>query len=184
MIIDLIYVILLAVFLFRGFRKGLVIALISWVAVMVGILGALKLSGTIAGWLFDTHPGAARWAPLITYILVFFLLACLVRLIGNVLQKSLEMVALGWLNRLTGALLYGFVISIIFSSVLWILDRMQFFRPQTLAQSSVFPVLEPVAPRIFSFIGDLVPYAKTAFSDLSHFFEQVNQKLPDHVGAD
>jgi len=183
MIIDLVYVILLCVFLFRGYRRGLVIALFSAVAIVVGILGALKLSKTFAYILARETPSLARWAPLITYIAIFFLLVGLIRLGARFLQKSLELVALGFFNRLAGAVLYGCLISFIYSGFLWICFKMQLFRPETIAGSKIFPVLEPLAPKLASLIGKLIPFVQTLFGDLNHFFDQLNQKLPGYVGA-
>jgi membrane protein required for colicin V production len=183
MIIDLVYVILLCIFLFRGYRRGLIIALFSAIALIVGVLGALKLSGTFANILVHESPSIARWAPLITYIAIFFLLVGLIRLGARVLQKSLEIVALGFFNRLAGAVLYAFLISFIYSGLLWICFKMQLFRPETIAGSKIFPLLEPLAPKLVSFIGKLIPFAQTLFGDLNHFFDQLNQKLPGYVGA-
>jgi len=161
----------------------LVVALFSLIAVIIGILGALKLSKTVSGWLLHGSPALARWAPLITYILIFFLLVWLIRLLAVLLQKALALVALGFINRLLGAFLYGFLISLIFSVLLWICFKMQLFRPETIAQSKAFALLEPLGPKVFEYIGKLIPFARSAFEDLNHFFDQLNQKLPDYVGA-
>lgn len=164
-------------FLFRGYRKGLVIALFSVIAVVVGIAGAIKLSKVTGELLFSRSPVAAHWAPVITYILVFCILAWLVSMLGRILERSLELAALGWLNRLCGALLSGFLLSFVFSGFLWIWSRMQLLRPETLAASRLFPVLEPLAPKVFTLAGAILPGIKDAFQELNLFFDQVNQKL-------
>jgi hypothetical protein len=32
-------------------------------------------------------------------------------------------------------------------------------------------------------LGKLLPFARNVFSDLQHFFDTINQKLPQHVGT-
>ena len=32
-------------------------------------------------------------------------------------------------------------------------------------------------------IGEVIPFAKNTFADMRHFFEGVNQHLPEHVGT-
>jgi membrane protein required for colicin V production len=181
MIIDWIYLALLAFFLFRGYRKGLVIALFSLIAIVVGIAGAVKLSKPMGELLVSRSAVAGHWAPIITYVLVFCLIAWLIRLVGRFLEQSLKLVALGWVNRICGALLFGLLFSFVSSGFLWILNRMQFIEPETIAQSRIFPLLEPLAPKVYALIGELVPWVKDAFAALSRFFDQINQKLPGHV---
>lgn len=183
MIIDIIYLILLCLFIYKGYHRGFIFALCSVTAIIIGIIGALKLSGLLSGTLIEKSPSLARWAPLITYILVFSLLVWLIRIGAKIVQKFLEMVALGFLNRLAGAILYGFLISFIFSGFLWISVKMDLFHGDILAQSKAFPILEPLAPLVVTFMGHLLPFFQSAFEDLNHFFDQVKQILPNYVGT-
>lgn len=183
MIIDLVFLLLLAIFLFRGYRKGFLIAFFSVIALIVGLVGAIKLSKVVGELLFSKNPEAAHWAPIITYVLVFFIIAWLIRMLGRFLEKSLELVALGWVNRFCGAFLYGCLLSLVFSGFLWILNRMLVISPETLAHSRLFPILEPLAPKLFALMGNLVPWVKDAFQELNQFFDQVNQNIPGYVDA-
>ena len=179
MIIDAIFLICLLIFVIRGYSKGVVVALFSVLAIILGVIGALKLSGTLASLLFQDGEKGGRWVPFVSYIIVFFLIVWLVRLGAKLIQKSFEAVALGWVNRLTGALLYAFLISFVFSSVLWLFNQMGIIKPETISDSYVYETIEPLAPKVFSLIGTVLPFAKHIFEDLSGFFDNVNQKLPD-----
>lgn len=183
MAIDWIYVICLAIFLFRGYRKGVILAVFSIIALLAGMAAALKLSGTVAGWLFAPQPRLAWWAPLLVYLLVFFVVAFLVRIVGKVLQKSMEIVALGWFNRLSGALIYGLVWSMIVSVLLWLLTQMAVLSPETIASSHTYPWLVSLAPEVMAFIGNIIPVLKEGFEELGNLFDNVNQQLTEHVGT-
>jgi membrane protein required for colicin V production len=179
MIIDAIFLVCLLIFLIRGYSKGVVVALFSVLAIILGVLGALKLSGTLASLLFEDGEKGGRWVPFISYIIVFFLIVWLVRLGAKLIQRSFEAVALGWVNRMAGALLYAFLISFVFSSILWLFNQMGVIKAETKADSYVYEMIEPFAPKVFALIGTVLPFAKHIFEDLSGFFDRVNQKLPD-----
>lgn len=183
MAIDWIFYILLALFLYRGYRKGIILALFSVIALLAGIVAATKLSGTIVGSLVDNHPQWAQWMPLVVCVLVFIVVAWIVRLLAKALQKTLEAVAMGWLNRMVGALLYGVLICLIYSVFLWLLTKMNFLSAENILASKTYAVLEPLAPKVFEWLGALLPIAKEGFEELGHLFEQINQHLAEYVGA-
>lgn len=184
MILDLIFIVLLLLFMLRGYRKGVVIALFSALAIILGVLAALKLSGTLSMLLLDTGGVSGRWVPLVSYALVFLIVLWLIKLIAGMLQKSLEFMALGWANRLAGALLYGFLVCFAFSAVLWIMVKMAMLQPETQMSSRIFPLLAPLAPALYDWIGQAIPIARSAFQDLEQFFDHLNETLPEHVGPD
>jgi membrane protein required for colicin V production len=72
MIIDAIFLICLLIFLIRGYSKGVVVALFSVLAIILGVIGALKLSGTLASLLFQNGEKGGRWVPFVSYIIVYF----------------------------------------------------------------------------------------------------------------
>jgi membrane protein required for colicin V production len=182
MIIDAIFCICLLIFLIKGYNKGVVVALFSVLAIILGTMGALKLSGTIANLLFDHGEKGGRWVPFVSYLLAFILIVWLVRLGAKLIQRTMEAVALGWVNRLAGAVLYMFLVCFVFSAVLWLFNKMAVLNPETKSNSIVYPFVEPLAPKVFALMGTILPFAKHIFSDLSAFFDNVNQKLPN-VGS-
>jgi membrane protein required for colicin V production len=91
---------------------------------------------------------------------------------------------LGVVNKLIGGLLYSFLAAVIWSSLLWIANQMHLIAPETITASKTYIWLSPLAPWVFEHVGKLLPFAKNTFGDLQHFFDHVNQKLPQHVGAD
>lgn len=175
MLLDTIFIIGLLIFVIKGYSKGIVVALFSVLAVILGVLGALKLSGAVANTLFSD--GGGKWAPMISYAIVFLLIVWIVRLGASAIQKSLRAVSLGWLNRLAGALLYAFLFAFIFSSFLWLFNRMHLLNEDTKQASNVYNTVEPLAASVFSVIGAVLPFAKNVFTDLSQFFDQVNEKI-------
>jgi membrane protein required for colicin V production len=184
MILDVIGIILLLLFFIRGYRKGIIVALFSVLGVILGMICALKLSNTLAAYLFEKGWVTSAWAQVLSYIVLFIGVIWLVRLGAKLIEKSIELVMLGIINRITGGLLFAFIAAFVWSCCLWIADQVHMIAPETRAASHTYSLFSPVAPWVFAHIGAVLPFAKGLLTDLKHFFDGVNQHLPDHVGAD
>lgn len=172
MAIDVLYVIFLILSLVRGYSKGLVVALFAVLSIIIGIFCAVKFSGFVAQLIFkDTTP---FWVPFLSYIIVFAGVVFLVRLGARAIDKLMKAAFLGFLNRITGALLYALMITLVFSSFLWFFGHWNIIRPETKEASYCYDFLLAFAPKAFSVIGMLLPFVKDLFNDFSHI---VN--LPD-----
>lgn len=179
MTLDWIYIILLAFSLYRGYRKGIILSAFSFLAILVGIAAASKLSAGLVTQFGHGDISFIKWLPLLAYLIVFLLIAFIVRRVGRLLQKSIEMVALGSINRLLGALFSAFLLSIVFSLFLWLLTLMGLLSADK-TSSFTYTLLEPLAPHIFEGIGTLIPWFKEGFHDLNLFFGKVNSNLLQH----
>ena len=169
MFIDVAYIILIAIAIFKGLGKGFIIAIFSVLGFIIGIAAALKLSSIIAVKI-SAHTGSAKWLPAVSFLLVFLAAAFLVNLIGKIIQKTFETVMLGWVNRLAGIALFVLLYSIIYSVFLFYATQLHFISSNTIANSVVYPYLQPLAPKIINLIGSVIPWFKNMFSQLENFF--------------
>lgn len=183
MVLDFISLTIIIIFFIRGYRKGIIVAVFSVLAIILGVICALKLSGMFGEWLLAKGWVTSGWATIISYLILFFGVLLLVRLLAKALQSVTQLAMLGWLNGLVGGLLYGFMAAIVWSSLLWIGNQMHLISPETKTYSKTYSYLEPLAPWAFEHVGKLLPFAKDVFSDLKELFNDVNQTLPEHVGA-
>ena len=183
MTLDLIGITLIIIFFIRGYMKGLIVAAFSVLAVLLGAICALKLSELFASWLKEEGLVTSGWGQLISYIILFIGVMLLVRLIGKAIESSLEAMMLGLANKIIGGLLYMGITAVVWSSLLWIGNKMMLISPETIAASKTYKYFEPVAPWTFERVGKLLPFAKDVFSDLSEFFDGVNAKAREDVGT-
>lgn len=177
MIIDVIFLFLLAFALFKGLRKGLIVALFSLIAFIAGLAAALKLSTIVAARLSEHIGSSARWLPLVSFMLVFIAVALLVSLMGRLLQKTFETVMLGWANRLGGALFYLLLYSIFYSIFLFYAVQLHLVSDETIKASLTFNYLQPLAPYIMDRLGSIIPFFKNMFYQLQQFFENGASKI-------
>ncbi|MFZ1529516.1 MAG: CvpA family protein [Ferruginibacter sp.] len=177
MFIDTVFAVLMGLAIFKGYRKGLIVAVFSLAGFIVGLAAALKLSAFVSVKLSEGLNTDSRWLPFISFILVFVAVAFLVNMGARFIQKTFEAAMLGWVNRIGGILLFALLYSIVFSIFLFYAAKMNLLGPQSIAASQVYPYIEPLAPMVINSIGKIIPVFKDVFGQLEHFFEKLPAKL-------
>jgi len=175
MALDVTALIIIALFFIRGYMRGLIVAAFSVIAILLGILCALKLSQSLATWMLEKGYTTSGWAPVLSYVLLFTIVVLAVRLLARMIQKAAEGMMLGTVNKLAGGLLYALLAAVLWSSFLWIGAHLGVFSPELIASSKTYPWLSKLAPWFFGFAGHLLPFAKDVFEKLGHFFEAVKK---------
>lgn len=178
MIIDFIFAILLLWAAFKGFKNGFIVALFSLAALIIGLAAALKLSVVVSEYLATSTQSSSRWWPFISFILVFILVVILVKLGAKLLQKSVELLWLGWANRLAGIAFYVILFSFIYSIILFYLVQLKLLSAETTAQSVTYSVLAPIGPMVIDGLGAVIPLFKNIFTQLQNFFQQLSHTAP------
>lgn len=178
MIFDIIVAVILILAIIKGWQRGLIVALFSVIALIVGLAAAIKLSVVVAGYIGNAVKVSDKWLPVISFAVVFLLVVLLVRLGAKFIQKTVELAMLGWLNRLGGILLYAGLYILIFSILVFYADQLGFIKPETKSQSVTYAYIEPLGPKLMDWIGKIIPLFKDMFSDLQDFFDSVSKQVP------
>lgn len=175
MLIDIIFAILLVLALFRGYSQGLILGIFSFLSIIIGLAAALKLSTVVAGYIGQAVKVSEQWLPLISFILVFIIVVLLVRLGARAVQKSIELVMLGWLNRLGGIIFFVIIYLLVYSVLLFYAEQMKLISGETISQSRTWPYIRPLAPRIIDGMATVLPFFRNMFEDLQEFFGSIGK---------
>jgi len=175
--IDIIFAILMIIACIRGYQKGLIIALFSIVAFIIGLAAALKLSVVVSAWLSTNTNAGARWLPFISFALVFLAVTLLVIWGGKLIEKTFQMALLGWVNRIGGMVFFAALYIIIFSVFLFYAEKVHLLKPATIQSSQCYSFIQPWGPVVINNFGKLIPVFKDMFSDLETFFDSVGNKM-------
>ena len=173
MIIDIIVVIVLLMAIIKGLRRGLVIALFSVIAFVIGLAAALKLSVVVADYLKDSVNVSAKWLPVLSFALVLVAVVLLVRWVASMIDRALEMALLGWVNKLGGAILYIVLYMLCLSVILFYAQQLRIFDESTLTQSATWSWIQPWGPWVIDGLGKLIPVFKDMFTELENFFDHI-----------
>ena len=178
MIIDIIVAIILILAVIKGFRQGLIVALFSVIAFIVGLAAAIKLSVVVAGYIGQAVNVSDKWLPIISFAVVFLIVVILVRLGAKFIQKTVELAMLGWVNRLGGILLYAVLYVLIFSILLFYAEQLSLIKPETIKESVTYEYIQPWGPKLMDGLGKIIPVFKGMFEDLEDFFDGVSKQVP------
>jgi membrane protein required for colicin V production len=175
--VDVTVFILLAMAAFKGFRRGLIVAVFSFVALFIGLAAALKLSAILANYLREKSEMESHWWPIVAFAIIFIAVLLVVRWAAAIIEKSLEFAMLGWVNKIGGFLLYGILYLLIFSIVLFYVNQAHFIDDNTKERSNTYSLIEPWGPTAINGLGKIIPLFKNVFADLQLFFEQAGNKI-------
>src|SRR4026209_1652925 len=178
MVLDIIVAIILILATIKGYRQGLIVALFSVIAFIIGLAAALKLSVVVAGYIGQAVKISDKWLPIISFAIVFLIVVLLVRLGARFIQKTVEFAMLGWLNRLSGILLYAGLYILIFSILIFYADQLGFIKPETKNESVTYAYIQPWGPKLMEGLGKIIPVFKGMFNDLEDFFDGVSKQVP------
>jgi len=173
MIIDVLFVVLMILAVFKGFNRGLIVAICSFFAILIGIAAALKLSTLVASWLHDRSGITAQWLPFISFILVMLAVILLLRMGAVLLQKSVELLLMGWVNRLGGILFYAAIYITLFSVILFYAEKIHVLKQETIVASKSYIFIEPWGPKMINGFGLIIPLFKNMFGELETFFSRI-----------
>jgi membrane protein required for colicin V production len=175
--IDIIFAIIIIIACIKGYQKGLIIALFSIIAFIIGLAAALKLSAIVAGWLSSNVNVSARWLPFISFALVFLAVVLLVNWGGKIIEKTFQMALLGWVNRLGGIIFYAALYIIIFSVFLFYAEKIHLLEPATIQSSQTYSFVQPWGPIVIDSFGKIIPIFKDMFKELETFFDTIGNKI-------
>lgn len=173
MIIDVIFLLLLAIAVIKGISRGFIIAIFSFVAIILGVVAAMKLSSVVAEKIEQSFNTGKQWLPFLSFLLVLIAVVFLVRFIAGIIQRAVNMAMLGWLNKLGGVVLFVLLYISVYSVVLFYLTQMNIIKPETVSASHTYGFIEPFGPKIVDTIAWIIPVFKNLFQQLSHFFGSI-----------
>ena len=177
MLLDLVLVVIMIVAIIKGYQRGLIVGVFSLVGIIIGLAAAIKLSAVVAGYIGKAITISHTWLPIFSFIVVFIIVVLLVRLGANMLQKTVEVALLGWVNRLGGILLYIAIYLIVYSVILFYAEQVNLVKPDTIHNSVTYTFIQPWGPKVINGFASIIPVFKNMFTELQSFFEGVSQKM-------
>jgi len=177
MYIDIIFICLVALACYEGIKKGFIQSIISFTAFFIGFFIATKCSATVAVYLNQHQWVNYKWIPFLSFILVLALVYVVMNLLGKIIEKSAELIMLGWFNKLTGILLYLLMYGLFYSMMLYYLNQLHVLSDKQINASFFYNKLAPIAPMVLVHVGKWVPIFKNMIHHLEEYFKSVSNKL-------
>ena len=160
MYIDIFLAVFILIGLIQGFHRGVIRTVFAVLGIAIGLIAALKFAPYVVS--FFEH--VVHLSPLISMILglllTFLVLLFGIRWLGNSLENTLKKVNLNVLNKVAGAALFAVLMIILYSVVIWFIDRTQLLSDAEKARSRSYPVLQEVPAMAGSALKKVKPVFK------------------------
>ena len=170
-ILDIILIIPILWFTYKGFSKGLIIELATLLALLLGVYIAANFSSYTADYLRDNFDFHSKYMSIISFSLTFIGVVLLVMLFGKSLEKLVNIMLLGFLNKLAGAIFGLIKISFFLSVIIFILSTFGIEKnlvdKSMREKSYLYEPIKSIAPAIF-------PMVKENGVD---FFDRMDEKI-------
>lgn len=148
--LDILILIPVAWFGYKGFSNGLIRELASIVALIAGLYASFKFSDWVEVWIHnDKIPHEVYFA------ITFFAVLVLVFLAGRFVEKVIKLMIPEIVNNLAGALFGAVKVMVIFSAFLFLINSIDskevIITPKTKETSILYKYTEPLVPKIKAF---------------------------------
>ena len=120
-LIDVVLVIPLVLGAFAGFKRGLVLEIVSFLALFLGIIGGFHFLHWGINLLHEQFQIAGKIVPFLAFLMIFTGIIVLVSIVGKALKKVVHMTPLGGVDTLVGAVIGAFKWAFMLSVFVWII---------------------------------------------------------------
>lgn len=157
--IDILIIIPLIWGAYKGFSKGLIIEIASLASLIVGVYGAIKFSNLTADLLINKLELNSEYLPIISFAITFVIIVVLVQMIAKLINSMVKAVALGFINRILGAI-FGTAKFVLLLSVIIVLinkfDKNSMFLSEKIKKESLlYQPLNDIILKIYPSIEEL-----------------------------
>lgn len=151
-LLDIILVIPLIWGAYHGYKKGFIIELTSLLALVLGIFAAINFSFFMADLLIDNVNLALKYINIIAFILTFIVVVLVIYLIGRLIEKFIDILMLGFVNRIAGLFFgiikWAFILSVLIYIIHIFDNNQKLLTPKLKNGSALYTPIESFAPYI------------------------------------
>jgi membrane protein required for colicin V production len=156
--VDIVLLILIAIGAYEGYKKGLLLSIVGLVGFVLAIILGVYFMEPVSRWLAQHLDSLTFAFPVISFLIVFGLTMMLVGIAGWILKTMVNMILLGGLDSMGGAIL-GIVKAAFFISLfMWLCGLFDLKVPKDWSSESDFlPYIEPMAPAVIWVLEPIIP---------------------------
>lgn len=156
--VDIILLILIALGAYEGYKKGLLLSIVGLIGFVLAIILGVYFMEPVSKWLAGHLTNLTFAFPIIAFLIVFGITFMLVSTAGWILKKMMNMILLGGLDSIGGAIL-GMVKAAFFISLfMWLSSLFDLTMPREWkAKSEFLPYIEPMAPSVIWILEPIIP---------------------------
>ena len=157
--IDIIIAVCFLPCLFFGLKHGLVKQITSLCTIYFGVTLSLRFSAPVIEWLSSHVNISPLAAKMVSFLVIFFVIALLLSLLGRLVEKVLQITLLGWVNKVLGVAMAFIIFAVTLSAITFIVDQannsLSFIPKEQISESRIYPELLKLSKLIFPYFKQL-----------------------------
>ncbi len=174
--LDLILVVPILIGAYSGFKKGFIVGVISLLALILGVFGGFYFLNWGVSILINDFGLTGKIIPILAFIVIFIGIIISINFIGKLLKKFAQMILLGGIDKLAGALIGVLMWAFLVSSLIWVAGVFKISFPSDWEQESLLlEYIKPVAPALASMLDGVIPAVSDIFEGLGELIDSATK---------
>lgn len=163
-IVDIILLICFIPALVQGLRKGFISQVIAIISIIAGVWVSARFTASASTWLAQYIEGSEQVLKVISFALIFIAVIAILAILGRLLEGTVKLIMLGWLNRLLGMVLSlvkaGLIVGLVIMAFCSLNNTFSLVSEEVLNGSVLFPPLKNMAYTVFPYLKELLFWNK------------------------
>jgi membrane protein required for colicin V production len=150
---------------YGGYKDGFLLSLFSFVAIILGVLGAFRLMGQAMILLGQNYKIDSSVLPYLAFALVFVIIVVCVGLTGRIIKGAIQKSLFGVADQAAGALFGIAKAAFMLSVIIWIIDSLNVKLPaESIANSWLMPAIAIFGKKMTEWIAVVLPFLGDALA--------------------
>jgi len=142
---------------YKGFSKGFVIEVTTLIALLLGIYIAINFSFYTSDLIREYFTIEEKYMSILSFAITFVIVVIIIMLLGRLLEKFIDMIALGFLDKLAGGVFGILKAALIISAVLLVINTFdkneKLISPKLKANSLLYQPVASMLPTLLPMIN-------------------------------
>lgn len=159
-ILDIILLVCFIPAIISGLRKGFIAQVVEIISIVLGVWLSVKFATLVGNWISQWIEASPQLINIISFAIIFIAVAVLLFTIGKLIEATIKIIMLGWLNKLLGVLfsmlkcilIIGFLI-IVFEAIN---DTFGLVPESYLSDSLLYTPFRDIADSVFPLFKELL----------------------------
>ena len=159
-ILDIIILICLVPSIIQGLRKGFISQAISIVSIVAGVWASANFANLVSDWLAQYLEAPEQVLRIVSFAVIMIVVFIILGLIGELLNGIIQLVMLGWVNKLLGAA-FAFAKAILILGVLILIfnsinANFNLVDAKALEESVLYPIIKNISDTVFPYLKSIL----------------------------
>ncbi len=176
MVIDLLFLLVAGFGFYRGYNSGILRTVFWALSFMLGLFVALRYSVGVTEVLQRLFNTEHAFMFIAGFMLSFIMAMFFVRIVARLLEKLLQDLNVNMINRLAGAVVYSFFLTLMYSFILWVLVEAQALSQTQINESFTYAYLERFPMQSMELWEKIQPVIRDFWQESGEVMKNTDQK--------